>query len=78
MEKISSILPDFMQEWSVIETAFYTIIPLIVLLIINTAIQNKISDHESRNGLKMGLGVITGIWFFFTVFMMVIKVFALI
>lgn len=78
MDKIIDLLPEFLQSWSLGETAFYTIPLLILLLLINTAVQNKVTDFESRNGIKLGLGVITGLWFLFTVFMMVIKVFAII
>lgn len=78
MEKLNSILPDFIQGWSLVESVFYMVVPLVILLLINAAIQNKITDHESRNGLKMGLGAITGIWFVATVAVVAIKIFAMI
>ena len=74
MDKIVDMLPTFMQEWSLIQTIIYTVVPLVVLLLINTAVQNKITDHDSRNGMKMGLGALTGLWLLFTVFIIVIKV----
>lgn len=77
MEKLNSILPEFVQGWGIAESVFYMVVPLVILLLINTAIQNKITDHDSRNGLKLGLGVITGLWFFATVFVLAVKIFAL-
>ena len=74
MDKIVDMLPTFLQEWSLIQTIIYTVVPLVVLLLINTAVQNKITDHDSRIGMKMGLGALTGFWLLFTVFMIVIKV----
>ncbi len=78
MKKLNSILPSFVQGWSLVESVFYLVVPLVILLLINAAIQNKITDHESRNGLKMGLGAITGIWFVITVAVIAIKIFALV
>ena len=66
------------QGWGIAESVFYMVVPLVILLLINTAIQNKITDHESRNGLKMGLGAIIGIWFVITVAVIAIKIFALV
>ena len=78
MENINNILPEFVQEWSLVQSVIFMVLPLVILLLINTAIQNKITDHESRNGLKMGLGAITGIWFFATVLVIGIKIFGMI
>lgn len=78
MDKIVDLLPEALQRWSLGETAFFTVVPLVLLLLINAAVQNKITDSVSRNGLKMGLGLITGLWLFFTVFMIAIKLFAMV